>query len=123
MLYQFVEYQRALLAPFTAWAESVAKAFVDPDSPLAQVLGALYLGAGCEMLYRLGRTCENPTFAITAVQHDGHVIPVLEQVVLEEPFCRLLRFAPDPAALDAAARQPGPAVLLCAPRWRDIIAA
>ncbi len=115
MLYQLVEYQRALLAPFTAWTANVAKAFVDPDSPLAQVPGASYWGAGCEMLCRLGKAYETPTFGITTVQHNGDNIPVLEQVVLEDPFCRLLRFTPDTVAFDAAARQPAPAVLVCAP--------
>nr|WP_315593757.1 polyhydroxyalkanoate depolymerase [uncultured Cupriavidus sp.] len=114
MLYQLFEYQRAFLAPFTAWAANAAKALVDPDSSLNQVPGASCFAAGYEMLYRLGTTWEKPTFGITAVQHDSHVIPVVEQVVLEKPFCRLLRFAPDTVAPDNAA-QPTPAVLVCAP--------
>jgi len=115
MLYQFVEYQRALLAPCTAWAASAANAFADPDSLLACVPGASYFAAGYEMLYRLGKTYEKPSFGITAVRHDGAFIPVVEEVVLDRAFCRLVRFAPDPLALGTAAQQPRPAVLVCAP--------
>lgn len=116
MLYQIVEYQRALLAPLTAWAASAANAWVDPGSPLAYLPGAPCLAAGYEMLYRLGNTYEKPTFGITTVRHDGRVIPVIEQVVLERPFCRLLRFAPDMSAPGfRTGRQPTPAVLVCAP--------
>lgn len=114
MLYQLVEYQRALLAPFTAWAASAANAFIDPASPLAHVPGASCFAAGYEMLYRLGRTCEKPSFGITAIRRDGRVIPVAEQVIVEGPFCRLLRFAPDTAALGPCIA-PTPAVLVCAP--------
>ncbi len=71
--------------------------------------------AGYEMLYRFGKSYDKPMFGITAVQHNGLHIPVVEQVVLERPFCRLLRFAPDPVTLGAAAWQPRPAVLVCAP--------
>jgi poly(3-hydroxybutyrate) depolymerase len=115
MLYQFMEYQCALLAPFAAWAASAANAFADHNSPLSQVPGAPALAAGYEMLYRLGKTYDKPTFGIAAVQHNGRVIPVVEQVVLDRAFCRLLRFAADPLALGADTSQPRPAVLVCAP--------
>jgi poly(3-hydroxybutyrate) depolymerase len=115
MLYQLVEYQRALLAPFTAWAASAANAFIDPASPFAYVPGASGFAAGYEMLYRLGRTCEKPSFGIiTAIRRDGHVIAVAEQVIVEGPVCRLLRFAPDMGALDPCTA-PTPPVLVCAP--------
>ncbi len=115
MLYQFMECQRALFAPFAAWAASAANAFADRSSPLSQVPGAPLFAAGYEMLYRFGKPSDKPMFGIAAVRHNGRVIPVVEQVVLERPFCRLLRFAPDPVALGAAERQPRPAVLVCAP--------
>ncbi|MFJ4292329.1 polyhydroxyalkanoate depolymerase [Cupriavidus sp. NPDC089707] len=115
MLYQLAEYQRALLAPFTAWAANAAKSLVAPDSPLVRVPGAAYFAAGYDILYRLGKTWEKPTFGIAAIEHDGHAIPVVEQVVLEKPFCRLLRFAHDAVELDATTRRPTPTVLVCAP--------
>jgi len=43
------------------------------------------------LLYRLGKTYETPTFGLTTIRHDDVVIPVVEQVVLERAFGRLLR--------------------------------
>jgi len=115
MLYQFMEVQRAMLAPFAVWAANAASAFSDQSSLLSQVPGAPAFAAGYDMLYRLGKTYDKPRFGITAVEHDGCVIPVLEQVVQESAFCRLLRFTPASAVHGAAASQPRPAVLVCAP--------
>lgn len=115
MLYRFMEYQRAMLAPFAVWAANAASAFSDHDNPLSQIPGAPAFAAGYDMLYRLGQTYDKPGFGIAAVEHNGCVIPVVEEVVLERAFCRLLRFAPDPVALGAAASHPRPAVLVCAP--------
>ncbi|WP_349607226.1 polyhydroxyalkanoate depolymerase [Cupriavidus sp. DF5525] len=114
MLYQFLEYQRALLHPLTIWAAGAAHAFGNPDSPLAGLPGAPYFAAGYEFLYRLGEACEKTEFNITAVEQEGRTTPVVEQLVLDSPFCRLLRFAAEPAA-DCSVAKERPAVLLCAP--------
>lgn len=116
MLYQFVEYQRALLKPMTVWAAEATHAFVDPDSPFNHLPGAPYFAAGYELLYRLGKADEKPEFDIKAVEQEGRTIPVVEQVILERPFCRLLRFAHDTVATRGVAGQAQrPAVLVCAP--------
>lgn len=116
MLYKFMEYQRALLHPLTMWAAGAAHAFGNPDSPLACLPGAPYFAAGYEFLYRFGKAYEKPEFNITAVEREGRVIPVVEQLVLDTPFCRLLRFAAEAAAdCGVAGGKERPAVLLCAP--------
>ncbi|UIF88175.1 hypothetical protein KAF44_20175 (plasmid) [Cupriavidus necator] len=71
----------------------------NPDSPLAQVPGASSFAAAYESLYRLGDTWEKAAFAISAVQRNNHVIPVVEEIVLDAPFC-LLRFSVAPVAAD-----------------------
>ncbi|AOY96283.1 esterase [Cupriavidus sp. USMAA2-4] len=111
MLYQLLEYQRSLLTPVSDWASELTRAFADPDSPLARMPGAPCVAAGCDMLARLGREYGKPDFAIASVPDGARELPIQEQVITERPFCRLLRFAPPPAAV-AATR---PAVLLCAP--------
>lgn len=113
MLYRFMEYQRAMFAPFAVWAANAANAFSDHNNPLSQIPGAPAFAAGYDMLYRLGQACDKPGFGIASVEHNGHVIPVVQQVVVESAFCRLLRFAPEP--LETAASIPRPAVLVCAP--------
>jgi len=117
MLYPIVETQRSLLKPLTMWAAGAANSFVDPYSPFAYVPGARCFAAGYELLYRLSKTYEKPGFDIREVEEDGRKIPVVEQIVLEKPFCRLLRFAQQaaPAGAIARPRQRRPVVLICAP--------
>jgi poly(3-hydroxybutyrate) depolymerase len=92
LLYRFLEYNRALMAPAVQMAEAGARMFSEPGSWLSQLPGANSVAAGYELLYRLGKTYEKPTFDITEVAVAGARVPVVEQVVLDKPFCRLLRF-------------------------------
>lgn len=117
MLYQFAEYQRALLTPLTAWAVAGMHAFADPRSPFAWLPGAPGVAAGWELLYRVSKPYGKPAFDIQAVEQHGRKIPVREQIVLETPFCRLLHFARAATPADAINRfgKHRPAVLLCAP--------
>ncbi|PLZ01488.1 polyhydroxyalkanoate depolymerase [Burkholderia sp. WAC0059] len=116
MLYQIHEYQRALLSPLTAWAQAASKSFSNPASPLSLVPGAARLAAGYELLYRLGKDYEKPEFDIHQIVKDGFNIPVVEQTIVEKPFCRLLRFkryADDTGAVSQLKDEP--VVLVCAP--------
>jgi poly(3-hydroxybutyrate) depolymerase len=92
MLYQLHEFQRAMLSPLTAWAQAASKSFANPASPLAYVPGATRLSAGYELLYRLGKDYEKPEFNLHQIVKDGHNIPIIEQTIIEKPFCRLMRF-------------------------------
>jgi len=55
MLYQYQEFQKALLQPLTAWAQATAKTFVNPTNPLSLLPAATRIAAGYELLYRLGK--------------------------------------------------------------------
>ena len=116
MLYQWHEFWRAGMAPFADWAEVGARAFSAPGTWLAAWPEAPRIAAGYELLHRLGKEYEKPTFGITLVDAHGHACPVLEQEVMATPFCRLLRFrrtADDAAVLDRLNQDP--AVLVVAP--------
>ena len=56
MLYQWHEFQRALLSPMTAWAQAASKSFVNPSSPLSLVPGASRYSAAYELLYPVSYT-------------------------------------------------------------------
>jgi poly(3-hydroxybutyrate) depolymerase len=92
LLYHLHEYQRALLEPAVHLAEVTARMFSSPESWLAQLPGASRVAAGYELLYRLGKRYEKPTFGIEAVESHGARVAVLEETALAKPFCRLLRF-------------------------------
>ena len=116
MLYQLHEFQRSILHPLTAWAQATAKTFTNPLSPMSLVPGAPRLAAGYELLYRLGKEYEKPAFDIKSVRSNGRDIPIVEQTVLEKPFCKLLRFkryADDPETIKLLKDEP--VVLVCAP--------
>ncbi|WP_175104894.1 polyhydroxyalkanoate depolymerase [Pararobbsia alpina] len=116
MLYQLHEIQRAFWGPVTAWAEAASKSFVNPASPLAYVPGASRLAAGYELMYRLGKDYEKPEFAIKSIDKDGYSIPVVEQSIIEKPFCRLLRFKRySDDAKEVSRLKEEPVVLVCAP--------
>lgn len=92
MTYAVHEAQRALLGPWTFGAESVARMFSDSGSWLSAWPGAARIAAAAELTWRLGKDYEKPTFDITSVVAHGREAAVLERVVEDKPFCRLLHF-------------------------------
>ena len=116
LLYQMHELGRAWMAPMTYWADAGAKMFAAPGSWLSTVPGASRLSAGYELMYRIGKDYEKPAFGIHRIEVDGREYPVIERVVVDKPFCRLLRFkrfADD--ADNIADFKDDPPVLLVAP--------
>jgi poly(3-hydroxybutyrate) depolymerase len=92
MLYQLYESQRALLSPFAEFASATSKLYNHPLSPFAHTPGAQRVSAGLDLMHRLSKEYEKPAFAITSVKVAGIDVAVQEQVTIEKPFCRLLRF-------------------------------
>ena len=76
-LYQYNELMRAWMAPVTYWAEAGSRMFSAPGSWLSSVPGAQRTAAGYELLYRLGKDYEKPTFDIHAVESGGREYPVV----------------------------------------------
>ena len=92
MLYQMHEMNRTLLSPLIQWAEASSKLFTNPVSPFAHTPFAQRIAAGYELMFRLGKDYEKPSFGITSVDIDGQRVSVIEDIELEKPFCKLLHF-------------------------------
>ncbi|MFB9069199.1 polyhydroxyalkanoate depolymerase [Pseudofulvimonas gallinarii] len=92
MLYQLHEFNRAMMAPVTYWAEAGAKIFSSSGSWFSQLPGAARVAAGYELLYRIGKDYEKPRFGIHSIEAHGATVPVVELTALARPFCRLQRF-------------------------------
>lgn len=92
LLYQLHELNRAWMAPMTYWADAGAKMFGASGSWLSGLPGANRVAAGYELIYRIGKDYEKPRFEIHDVEKDGRHYPVVERVIADKPFCRLLRF-------------------------------
>ena len=116
MLYQLYETQRALMAPFSEFASASAKLYNHPLSPFAHTPMAQRVSAGFDLAHRLAKEYEKPEFDIRSASVDGVQVAVQEQVAIENPFCRLLRFkrfTDNPRALADMKNQP--VVLIVAP--------
>ena len=116
MLYQLYETQRALMAPFSEFASASAKLYSHPLSPFTHTPMAQRVAAGLDLMHRLAKEYEKPAFDIQSVPVDDVDVAVQEQVAVEKPFCRLIRFkrfTDDPTALADMKTQP--TVLLVAP--------
>ncbi len=92
MLYQYYEAQRALLSPFSEFASASSKLYNHPLSPFTHTPMATRVSAGLDLMHRLAKEYEKPEFNIHSVSIDGTDVAVQQQVAIEKPFCRLLRF-------------------------------
>ena len=92
MLYQLYETQRALLSPFAEFASATSKLYNHPLSPFAHTPGAQRVSAGLDLMHRLSKEYEKPEFGINSVNVEGIDVAVQQQIAIEKPFCRLLRF-------------------------------
>ncbi|MBC8057522.1 MAG: polyhydroxyalkanoate depolymerase [Rhizobiales bacterium] len=116
MLYQLYESQRALLSPFAEFASATSKLYNHPLSPFAHTPGAQRVSAGLDLMHRLSKEYEKPEFGITSVKVDGVDVAVQQQVAIEKPFCRLLRFKRFTDDSDVLTRiKDQPTVLVVAP--------
>jgi poly(3-hydroxybutyrate) depolymerase len=92
MLYQIHEWQRSMLGPLSYWAQANARMFSDNGSAFAHVPGADRIAAGCELMYRLGKEYEKPSFGITSIVKDEQQVAIVEHEIANKPFCTLRRF-------------------------------
>jgi poly(3-hydroxybutyrate) depolymerase len=114
MLYQFHELSRLFFEPVAQLSQSCAQLLADPSCAWSYMPFSRDAAAGCELIYRLGKTYEKPAFDIGSTQVEGRNVVVVEEIVQERPWCKLLHFKKlwGSAGRTMAAQ---PAVLLVAP--------
>ena len=116
MLYHIYEAQRSLMEPFSDFAQAAAKLYSNPASLFSHSPLAQRMSAGYDLMYRLGKDYEKPTFDIPSVDVDGVGVAIHERIEIDKPFCelrRFKRFSDDPATLTKLKIQP--VVLIVAP--------
>ena len=116
MLYQIYETQRSLMEPFADFSQATAKMLGNPLTLFGQSPVTQRMSAGFDLLYRLGKDYEKPTFGIHTVDVDGVDVAIAERVEINKPFCelrRFKRFSDDVATLGKLKGQPP--VLIVAP--------
>ena len=116
MLYQLYETQRAMLSPFAEFASASSKLYSHPLSPFAHTPMADRVSAGLDLMHRLSKEYEKPQFNIGTANVGGVDVAVQQQVAMEKPFCRLLRFKRFTDNLQALSQmKEHPTVLIVAP--------
>ncbi len=111
MLYHLYEMQRAALSPINAMAEATRIALQNPLMPASYTRVGRTIAAGAELLERTTRRYHKPEFGLNHTTVDGRTVEVVEEVLGERPFCRLIHFARDLPA----GRPPDPQILVVAP--------
>ncbi len=113
MLYQLHELQRSILNPLSRVAGASAQFYTNPYSPLAYSPFSKRIAATFDLVHRLGKEYQKPAFGLNSTEIDGQAVPVIESVVVEKPFCKLIHFERQlPAGMPA--RQ-DPKIMLVAP--------
>ncbi len=112
MLYHAYELTHAAMGPMRTAAEASSLALRNPFFPFASSLPARTTAAACEMFVDATRRYEKPEFGIAETRIAGEIVPVVEQVVLEKPFCNLIRFKRDSVVAEA---RNDPRVLIVSP--------
>ena len=112
MLYHAYEMTHAAMGPLRAAARMSSQALRNPFFVFHDTLPARASAAAFEMFVNATRRYGKPEFGIEEVEVSGEMVPVVERVVLEKPFCKLLHFKRD--ATLAKVRN-DPKVLMVAP--------
>jgi poly(3-hydroxybutyrate) depolymerase len=113
VLYHLHELQRRFLNPLSVWAQATSELFSSPYSPLSYTPLSRRLSAGYDLLHRVGKHYEKPEFGLKSTRIGEADVPVVEEVQVEKPFCRLLHFK---RVFPAKAKRPAdPKVLIIAP--------
>ncbi len=113
MLYQLHEFQRSILHPISRIADISAQAYLNPYSPLSYLPFSKRMAATFDLVHRIGKEYQKPSFGLNETIVDGQSVSVVEKAVVTKPFCKLLHFERqfDP---DAPKRN-DPKIMLVAP--------
>ncbi len=114
MLYQLYELNHAAIAPLRNFIEWNRTLFEQPWNPWTHTYPYRTLAAGWDVFENLTRRYGKPAFGLRTTDLPGRKVDVTEAVILRKPFCDLLHFKRDEAALPAS-RKPDPKVLIVAP--------
>ena len=90
--YHLFEMNHAAVGPFRAAADAARLYFKNPLNPLSHTPFGRSVAAAAELFERTTRRYGKPEFGIASTVVGGERLPVVERVVWERPFCRLIHF-------------------------------
>ena len=90
--YQLYELNHAAVAPWRAYADATRLAFQNPFNPFSETVFGRSVAAAAEVFERSTRRYGKPAFGIHETEVKGRVVPVVEKVAWQKPFCSMLHF-------------------------------
>jgi poly(3-hydroxybutyrate) depolymerase len=90
--YEVHEMAYLALAPARAVSDFARTWLESPINPLSYTAAGRNLAASANIFERLTRRYGKPAFGLPATTISGKIVPIVERVVWERPFCQLLRF-------------------------------
>ncbi|NNU78939.1 polyhydroxyalkanoate depolymerase [Halovulum dunhuangense] len=112
MLYHAYEMTHAAISPMRSAARMSREMLLSPFNPFAETYGARTSAAMCEMFISATRRYGKPDWGLDETVVGGETVPVRQEVVLQLPFCDLIRFVREGEAVEA---RRDPKVLVIAP--------
>jgi poly(3-hydroxybutyrate) depolymerase len=117
MLYSLLEMQRAALMPWRYTINLQRAMLTHPFNPISYTPLGKSMAAAADVFEAVTRRYGKPEWGIDAVKINSVLVPITIETVWSSPWCQLVHFKRDPAAL-AQARGKGvtqPKVLIAAP--------
>jgi poly(3-hydroxybutyrate) depolymerase len=110
LAYYWYEAAHWMLTPARAASDAARLLFENPINPFTNTPYGRTVAAACEIFERTTRRYEKPSFGLDTTLVDGERVPVVERIVWERPFCRVISF-------DRVLRKPKaqPKLLMVAP--------
>ena len=99
------------LAPARAFSDATRLILNSPGNPFGQTMLGRNIAAYAELFERLTRRYGKPEFGLKSTSLGGEKTPIVEEIVWERPFCRLIHFKKEGKRL----RRPQPKLLMVAP--------
>ena len=108
MLYDVYEMQRSMLAGYSAMANWTSKLLSDPANPWGRIGGGKMMASALDVFAHVSASRGKPAFGLHRATVDGREVAVTEEVLVDKPFGRLIRFRRKGVAS-------GPKLLIVAP--------
>lgn len=102
MLYSMYEMNRLAMTPWRAAANATRRMMRASWNPMGETVAGRTMAAAADLFESVTRRYGKPEWMLDEVEVNGYTIPVTEEVVWSRPWCDLLHFRRDPAALEAA---------------------
>lgn len=90
--YQMYEMTHLALSPARAISDAARLLFKSPLNPWTHTPAGKNIAASAELFERMTRRYGKPVFALDTTIIDGAVVPVVEEVIWQKPYCDLLHF-------------------------------